>query len=94
MLLMMIIREAQRIVPGPANMSPSVPPTARTVATASHRFLVAVASATVPMTGMRSMLAALLIAMTTVQRKVAEGASPATTLTKYALKTAVSTTVV
>ena len=44
--------------------------------------VVAVASATVPMTGISSMLTALLTAMTTVQRNVAEGASPATTLTK------------
>ena len=78
----MIMREAQTIVPGPANMRPSVPPTAMKVAMASQRFFVAVASATVPMTGISSMLTALLTAMTTVQRNVAEGASPATTLTK------------
>lgn len=78
----MIMRDAQRIVPGPANIRPNVPPTAMAVATASQRFLEAVASAIVPTTGMSSMLTALLTAMTTVHRKVAEAESPATTLTK------------
>ena len=88
------MREAQTIVPGPANANPAVATIQRTVIAKSHFFFSARASATAPITGIARRLAAFESAITHVQTNVAQSASPATTETKYALKTAVSTTVV
>ena len=86
--------DAQTIVPGPARARPAVPAMQSIVAAKSHRFFDAVRSAIAAMTGIAKRPRALLAAITHVQRNVAQASPPATTETKYALKTAVRTTVV
>ncbi len=64
------------------------------VATSIAGFLAARRSAHAPIAGIVSITATFETASATVQASVAQSARPATTPTKYALNTAVSTTVV
>jgi hypothetical protein len=85
---------AHQIAPGPAPASAAVESTQITVNTARNFFFAARASAHAPTIGPSSITSAYETDNAAVHAKVAHGALPATTDTKYALNTAVSTTVV
>ena len=80
--------------PGPASPSAAVPATQPIVLNSSTRFFAPWASAQAPMTGAVRTISAYDTDSAAVQAKVAHGARPATTATKYALNSAVMTTVV
>jgi hypothetical protein len=85
---------AQPTMPGPAHASATVPMTQVTVETASRRFFAACASTHAPTIGPSNITMRYDTDSAAVHANVPHGALPVTTATKYALNTAVSTTVV
>src|SRR5579862_203365 len=85
---------AYATVPGPLHASATVPAMHTTVEIASWRFFEAWASAEAPSTGPMTIMMAYETESAAVHTNVAHSALPAITETKYALNTAVSTTVV
>src|ERR1700674_5564965 len=85
---------AQATAPGPAHASATVPAMQTTVEMASRRFFAACASAHAPSSGPMTITIAYETDSAAVHAKVPQSALPVTTETKYALKTAVRTTVV
>src|SRR6185369_9991159 len=85
---------AHATVPGPHQASATVPAMHTAVDQASTCFFAACASAHAPRMGPATITSAYETASAAVHANVAQGALPATTETKYALNTAVSTTVV
>ncbi len=85
---------ASPISPGPTAASAAVPATQPAVDSASHHFLRARRSAYAPIIGIATITRALDTPSISVHANVAQSAFAATTPTKYALNTAVRTTVV
>src|SRR5688572_29652900 len=85
---------AQATMPGPAHARPTVPTTQATVVIARSDFFPAWASAQAPSTGPATITSAYETDRPAVHANVAHATFCATTETKYALNTAVSTTVV
>src|SRR5471032_2788841 len=85
---------AQAIAPGPVHASATVPAMQITVDQASTVFFAACAAAHAPRSGPITITIAYETESAAVHANVAHSALAATTATKYALKTAVRTTVV
>ena len=85
---------AHTTAPGPDHASATVPAMHTAVVMASRRFFAAWASAQAPSSGPMTITTRYEADSAAVHRNVAHAALPATTETKYALNTAVSTTVV